>query len=81
MFPDTSPRGANIAGEDDSYDFGSAAGFYLNAYAVFHYTSRVGGLIEALLTPNQDQREVEQALQHVSPLGWSSLRSLTPLMI
>ena len=29
--PDTSPRGQNIAGEDDSYDFGSAAGFYLDA--------------------------------------------------
>ena len=29
--PDTSPRGVNIAGEDDSYDFGSGAGFYVNA--------------------------------------------------
>ncbi|CAH1781709.1 unnamed protein product [Owenia fusiformis] len=29
--PDTSPRGVNIEGEDDSYDFGSGAGFYLNA--------------------------------------------------
>ena len=29
--PDTSPRGVNIPGEDDSYDFGSAAGFYLDA--------------------------------------------------
>lgn len=29
--PDTSPRGLNIPGEDDSYDFGSGAGFYLNA--------------------------------------------------
>lgn len=29
--PDTSPRGCNIAGEDDSYDFGSGAGFYLDA--------------------------------------------------
>ncbi len=28
---DTSPRGLGIAGEDDSYDFGSGAGFYLNA--------------------------------------------------
>ncbi|MGH1469820.1 MAG: S-formylglutathione hydrolase [Cellvibrionaceae bacterium] len=31
VMPDTSPRGVNIEGEDDSYDFGSAAGFYLNA--------------------------------------------------
>jgi len=29
--PDTSPRRLEIAGEDDSYDFGSAAGFYVNA--------------------------------------------------
>lgn len=31
VMPDTSPRGVNLPGEDDSYDFGSAAGFYLNA--------------------------------------------------
>ena len=29
--PDTSPRGANIAGESDSWDFGVGAGFYLDA--------------------------------------------------
>ncbi|MDO6824354.1 S-formylglutathione hydrolase [Marinobacter sp. 1_MG-2023] len=29
--PDTSPRGVNLPGEDDSYDFGSGAGFYINA--------------------------------------------------
>lgn len=28
---DTSPRNLGIKGEDDSYDFGSGAGFYLNA--------------------------------------------------
>jgi len=31
IMPDTSPRGAGIAGEDESYDFGTGAGFYLNA--------------------------------------------------
>jgi S-formylglutathione hydrolase len=31
VFPDTSARGVEIAGQDDSYDFGSGAGFYLNA--------------------------------------------------
>ncbi len=31
--PDTSPRGAGIAGEDDDWDFGTAAGFYLDATA------------------------------------------------
>lgn len=29
--PDTSPRGVEIAGEEDSWDFGSGAGFYLDA--------------------------------------------------
>ncbi|MGI9492067.1 MAG: S-formylglutathione hydrolase [Geminicoccaceae bacterium] len=29
--PDTSPRGVDIPGEDDSYDFGSGAGFYVDA--------------------------------------------------
>merc|ERR1712226_1646141 len=31
VFSDTSPRGITIEGQDDSYDFGSGAGFYLNA--------------------------------------------------
>ena len=30
---DTSPRNLGFAGEDDSYDFGAGAGFYLNATA------------------------------------------------
>eukprot|EP01036_Dinobryon_divergens_P032056 gene32056-41573_t len=29
--PDTSPRGAGITGEDDSWDFGTGAGFYVDA--------------------------------------------------
>jgi len=31
--PDTSPRGANIAGEEVDWDFGTGAGFYLDATA------------------------------------------------
>ena len=31
VMPDTSPRGAAIAGEDDDWDFGTGAGFYLDA--------------------------------------------------
>ena len=31
VMPDTSPRNTGIEGEDDSYDFGSGAGFYVNA--------------------------------------------------
>ncbi|MFU8832422.1 MAG: S-formylglutathione hydrolase [Wenzhouxiangella sp.] len=29
--PDTSPRGTDLPGEHDNYDFGSGAGFYINA--------------------------------------------------
>ncbi len=31
LMPDTSPRGANVAGEAESWDFGVGAGFYLDA--------------------------------------------------
>ncbi|KAF2771045.1 S-formylglutathione hydrol [Teratosphaeria nubilosa] len=31
VYPDTSPRGLGITGEDDTYDFGSGAGFYVDA--------------------------------------------------
>lgn len=31
LAPDTSPRGLGLPGEDDSYDFGSGAGFYVDA--------------------------------------------------
>lgn len=45
--PDTSPRNVNIPGEDESYDFGSGAGFYLDAteepwkknYRMFSYVT------------------------------------------
>jgi len=46
--PDTSPRGANIPGEDDGWDFGTGAGFYVNAttegwnknYKMFDYINK-----------------------------------------
>ncbi|MFO8141062.1 MAG: S-formylglutathione hydrolase [Marinobacter sp.] len=46
--PDTSPRGVNLPGEDDSYDFGTGAGFYVNAteqpwaphYRMYDYVTR-----------------------------------------
>lgn len=31
LYPDTSPRGLNIPGEEDSWDFGTGAGFYIDA--------------------------------------------------
>jgi len=33
LCPDTSPRGANCPGEDDSWDLGTGAGFYVDATA------------------------------------------------
>ncbi len=52
--PDTSPRGVNMPGEDDDWDFGSGAGFYVNAtespwakhYQMYDYvTEELPGLI------------------------------------
>ncbi|OJJ99744.1 hypothetical protein ASPACDRAFT_43376 [Aspergillus aculeatus ATCC 16872] len=31
LYPDTSPRGLNLAGENDAWDFGTGAGFYVDA--------------------------------------------------
>ncbi|KAL2789171.1 Alpha/Beta hydrolase protein [Aspergillus keveii] len=33
LYPDTSPRGLDIPGENDSWDFGTGAGFYVDATA------------------------------------------------
>ena len=46
--PDTSPRGANVPGETDSWDFGIGAGFYIDAtnepwrkhYRMYSYVTR-----------------------------------------
>ncbi len=46
--PDTSPRGANVPGETDSWDFGVGAGFYVDAtaapwsahYRMYSYVTR-----------------------------------------
>lgn len=56
--PDTSPRGTTLPGEHDNYDFGSGAGFYLNAskapwdqhYRMYDYvTQELPALATALL--------------------------------
>jgi S-formylglutathione hydrolase len=33
VFPDTSPRGVDIPGIKDSWDFGESAGYYVDATA------------------------------------------------
>ncbi len=54
--PDTSPRGLGIPGEDDDWDFGTGAGFYVDAvaepwaknYRMYSYVTReLPALIEA----------------------------------
>jgi S-formylglutathione hydrolase len=63
--PDTSPRGVDLPGEDDAYDFGSGAGFYVDAteepwarhYRMYSYvTSELPALIESSL-PVDAQRQ------------------------
>ena len=59
--PDTSPRGTDFPGEHDDYDFGSGAGFYVNAtqapwsanYRMYDYVTReLPALVEARLPVN-----------------------------
>ncbi len=59
--PDTSPRGLDLPGEHDSYDFGSGAGFYVNAtqepwkthYRMYDYiTQELPALVMANLPLN-----------------------------
>jgi S-formylglutathione hydrolase len=60
LFPDTSPRGARVPGEEDDWDFGTGAGFYLDAtkpeYAKYynmatHITVELPQVIEAAGLP------------------------------
>ncbi|TCD61302.1 hypothetical protein EIP91_008652 [Steccherinum ochraceum] len=60
LFPDTSPRGAGIEGEDDDWQFGTGAGFYLNATnpkwskhynMLTHVTLEIPQIIEAAGLP------------------------------
>lgn len=60
--PDTSPRGTQLPGEHDDYDFGSGAGFYVNAtrapwdrhYRMYDYVvDELPALVEANLRVTQ----------------------------
>lgn len=66
LCPDTSPRGVAVPGQDDSYDLGSGAGFYVNAvrdpwsrhYQMYDYVTReLPTLVESEL-PVTDGRAV-----------------------
>lgn len=65
VFPDTSPRGAEIPGEDTDWDFGTGAGFYLDAteapwsahYRMGSYISNeLPALVEAGFPVRPDRR-------------------------
>jgi S-formylglutathione hydrolase len=65
--PDTSPRGANIPGESDSWDFGVGAGFYIDAtaepwaanYRMFSYvTDELPAIIDANFPTQQGNRSI-----------------------
>jgi S-formylglutathione hydrolase len=61
--PDTSPRGAGIAGEDADWDFGAGAGFYLDAtvapwsrhYRMYSYLLELRELVVAELPVDPDR--------------------------
>jgi S-formylglutathione hydrolase len=65
--PDTSPRKVNIPGEDDSWDFGSGAGFYVDAteepwktnYRMFSYiTSELPAIINQNFPAIPDKQSI-----------------------
>jgi len=65
--PDTSPRGANIDGEDESYDFGTGAGFYVDAtqspwatnYRMYsHITAELPGAVFSNFNVNEDAQGI-----------------------
>ena len=67
VFPDTSPRGTSIEGQDDSYDFGSGAGFYVNAttsqwskhYNMYDYvTKELPDLVSKLFPVNGNRMSI-----------------------
>ncbi len=67
VMPDTSPRGLNLPGEADAWDFGLAAGFYLDAtqapwstnYRMGRYVSReLPALIEAHFPASRNRRGI-----------------------
>lgn len=65
--PDTSPRGLGLPGEDDAWDFGTGAGFYLDAeaepwkqnYRMYSYVTReLPALVEASFPVEAGRRGV-----------------------
>lgn len=76
--PDTSPRGAGIEGEDESYDFGTGAGFYVDATVApwaknYQMYSYIVDELPKLLFANFPAREDAQAITGHSMGGHGAL--------
>ena len=76
--PDTSPRGVDLPGEDEAYDFGSGAGFYLDATIApwsKHYKmeSYITGELPALIFKHFPARADKQAISGHSMGGHGAL--------
>ncbi|CAD6919174.1 unnamed protein product [Tilletia controversa] len=72
VLPDTSPRGAGVEGEEDSWDFGTGAGFYLNATREpwsKHY--RMHDLVVKELPAKLKESELPLDLERTSIFGHS----------
>ncbi|KAI9658524.1 MAG: hypothetical protein M1831_003962 [Alyxoria varia] len=82
VYPDTSPRGLNIPGEDDAFDFGSAAGFYVDAtrepwskgYKMYEYV--VDELPKALF---QEFKELDGERFLKNPGKYKSVSAFAPI--
>lgn len=64
--PDTSPRGLGLPGEDERYDFGSGAGFYVNAtqepwrrhYRMYDYVTQELPALVSNTLPVSDRQSI-----------------------
>lgn len=64
--PDTSPRGLNVPGEDESYDLGTGAGFYIdateepwkNGYQMYTYIVHELPVIISKIVPVNDRKSI-----------------------
>lgn len=59
LFPDTSPRGAGIEGEDDDWDFGTGVCRSPRVYKTCTHDQ-----FRCWLLPERNEPEVREALQH-----------------
>lgn len=76
--PDTSPRGVDIPGQDDAYDFGSGAGFYVDATedpwaAHYQMYSYINGELPALIFKHFPARADAQGIMGHSMGGHGAL--------